>query len=145
MIMNTLEIEQFFKNDKKFLGVYSRDTLPHQVTSPAGFIFNTDTKCEPGEHWNAVMILPNGFGEFFNSFGFPPLHPTVQRYMADKCPKGFKYNCRTIQHPNSDVCGLYCVDYLKQRFSGMKMRKYLAMYTADLARNDSLVVERVTS
>jgi hypothetical protein len=114
--MDTQQINKLMSlikcNHGKFLGTFARDKMPLTPKRPCGFIVNTDPSKEKGEHWNAIMLLPGGKGEFFNSFGFPPLHPTEQNYMRNECPAGFEFSSRTIQDILSDRCGLFCIDYL---------------------------------
>lgn len=144
--METHEINSLLQGVPSFEGVFPRNMLPSTNHRPCSFIFNTDSSHEPGEHWNAIILLPKGYGEFFNSFGLPPLHDDVQVYMSRMCPNGFKYNHQTLQHPYSQVCGLYCADYIHTRMeTNTSFRKFLGVYTSNLKLNDQLVVDRVTS
>jgi hypothetical protein len=144
-MMNSREVEDLLSNVRMFVGVYSRDTMPNTNHRPIAFVVNTDSKTEPGEHWNAVVLLPGGFAEFFNSFGFPPLHPCEQSYIDKHAWNGMKYNMRTLQHHESKVCGLYCVDFIRSRANGSSLRQYISNFSGNLKLNDDRVFERVTS
>ena len=132
-------------NHGKFLGTFARDKMPLTPKRPCGFIVNTDPSKEKGEHWNAIMLLPGGKGEFFNSFGFPPLHPTEQKYMRNECPSGFEFSSRTIQDPLSDRCGLFCIDYLSSRLNGESFSQFLNHYknSHSLEENEQQLEKRI--
>ena len=105
--------------DKHFLGVYALNQLPRSLNKPirapaCGLIINTDTDNLPGRHWIACILLPNGRGEVFDSFGqLPP--PRVQVWMNKQCPRGWTFNSIAIQSPLSTLCGGYCLYFLYQR------------------------------
>ena len=72
--MDSLQIESVIKN-KRFIGVFPRDKLPKDIEDTfSALIVNTDSSSEKGEHWIAIIIFPNHTGEYFDSFGLPPLH-----------------------------------------------------------------------
>lgn len=97
---------------KVFAGVYPCDCVPDFVHRPCAMVINTDTTKEPGEHWVAVILKRNGKALYFDSFGFPPLIPQIQEYLARHASNGFKYNSVTLQHPNSKACGYYCAAFI---------------------------------
>ena len=113
-----------------FLGVYSRDYLPilfNSTAATAGFIVNTDTSNLPGTHWIACVLLPDGRGEVFDSFGqIPP--SSLQVWMNIHCPRGWFYNTTCIQGPITTLCGGYCLFYLYHRLvSSMTMQNIITM------------------
>jgi len=84
--MDSLQIKKKLRNIKSFIGVYPRDALPDVGKRPVALIANTDSKYEPGEHWIAIILLKDGRGEYFDSYGLPTLHGDFQRYMSNMCP-----------------------------------------------------------
>ena len=69
--MLSSSINNILKNDVKtgpiFLGVFARDKLP-SLKKNCCLVLNTHTHEKPGEHWLAIYVDENGFGEFFDSF-----------------------------------------------------------------------------
>ena len=55
MIMNTNEIDQILRRDKRvggiFIGVFASDRLPTRVPRPAALVVNLDPAHKPGIHW----------------------------------------------------------------------------------------------
>ena len=101
--MNTLQIKRALERNtftkKIFGGVFAADEVPKIITSPCGFVANTDPSTEPGTHWVAFYFPSREKGEFFDSYGYPlnimDLNPTKSR-----C--GTNINCK--------VRGATCVD-----------------------------------
>ena len=51
-----------------YLGVFSRDELPHSFTRyPSAYVANTDPRSLPGQHWVAFYHLSPTHLEFFDS------------------------------------------------------------------------------
>lgn len=135
--MNTQEINDALKN-KNFYGAFARDELPKIRKRPAGFIVNTDSHTEPGEHWVAIYLL-DGISEYFDPFGFPPLHRSTQRFMNENSPNGYIYNCRTIQDASSTQCGKFCLLFLKRRMKNQSYASIVDMFGRNLKRNDEIL------
>ena len=72
--MDSRQLKKKLRNIKSFIGVYPRDALPNVGKRPVALIANTDSRYEPGEHWIAIILLKDGVGEYFDSYGLPPLH-----------------------------------------------------------------------
>ena len=74
--MNQVAIDKILREDSYtkncFLGVFARDELPKEVPYPACFVFNTDKRSRPGEHWLALHYDTYGNSYFFDSYGNPP-------------------------------------------------------------------------
>jgi hypothetical protein len=136
--MDTARIEQLLKNLHNFQGVYSSDTLPE---TPSLFICNTDPSTKPGEHWIAIHVDKNGYGEYFDSFGRPP-RKNFEDYMNTKCLQ-WTFNKRCLQSRISAFCGQYCVVFVRLRSKGFNLTKIVGLFTNDTGFNDWMVHEFV--
>ena len=47
------EIEAYYQNEPRFIGVYSRDNLPHKIKDGA-YVINIDEHFDIGTHWVAL-------------------------------------------------------------------------------------------
>ena len=138
--MDSSEIVNLFKGESRFGGVFPRDCLPHKKTmKPTGLIANTDSSKEGREHWVAIILLKNQRGEYFDPFGFPPLHSDYLKFLNFHCENGWTYNSSTIQHPESKSCGHFCVAYLKSRFSGESFSNFISQFSVNLAKNEEII------
>jgi len=134
--MNTIEINNYLKGFKEFGGTYPRDSLPYKVDKPSCFVINTDKADGPGEHWVAIYLYNNGSGEYFDSFGLPPLHTEIIQFLHKNCPKGWYHNSITFQSFYSGTCGTYCVLYLSTKCRGMTFELFINMFNNNKRTND---------
>lgn len=123
-----------------FEGVFAADTLPRRLQkSPALLICNTDPISKPGQHWVAFFIGSDGRGEYFDSYGMPPLVKQHRQWLQSIC-KSWKYNHTTLQCIDSEVCGEYCVLYLVHRAHHYSMSKFVKKcFTTNTEKNDTMV------
>ena len=85
---------------ENFDGVFSADNLPEE---PRLLVVNTDPASQPGRHWVCICV-ENGRGEYFDSFGLPPI-AHFERYLNKHCSL-WTFNQRQLQ----SVCLLYTSD-----------------------------------
>jgi hypothetical protein len=138
--MDSITIRKLLINVKTFIGVYPRDLIPQNVkTRPASLIINTDASDKPGEHWIAIYLNENGSGEYFDSYGLPPLHNEISFYMNSMCPLGWAYNPITLQCLSCITCGHYCVLYVKIRNLNYTYCDFISLFTNNLNKNEKIV------
>lgn len=136
--MDSQQILSEFKNEKRFIGVFPRNNLPSNLSSSANaLIINTDSSSEPGEHWVAIYI-ENKKGEYFDSFGLPPLHTDFIKFLNNQCDSWI-YNSCTIQHYKSKSCGKFCINFIKTRLKGDSYSKFISKFSVNLKKNEELL------
>ena len=79
--------------------------LPKNTKRPCAIVVNTHPSDKPGEHWVAIYLKTNDKGEYFDSYGLPPLEPRIESFMNESCMNGWKYNAVALQDANSTTCG----------------------------------------
>lgn len=118
-----------------FRGVFPKDLLLKQAKIINGknnsYVCNTAVKNHAGEHWIAIIISPEGNGEYFDSYGLPP-NDTFSSFLNTNCMSWVRNNC-ALQSPFTTVCGQYCVYFIHKRFQGVSMSDVLS----SLKNNDS--------
>jgi hypothetical protein len=124
---------------KYFQGVYATDALPKFVHSyPSAYIINTHPKSKPGEHWVAVYFDVNLKGIYFDSYGFPPRNRHVVNFLKKNCVT-WTFSNQVLQHPFSNLCGVYCIYFLVKKCQGHSLYSILSRFTNDLDLNDRRV------
>ena len=140
--MNTIQIEHILKrNLPSFLGVYARNRLPRRLDkskAPFSIVANTDPDNKNGQHWVAIYVDENNIGEYYDPFGFPPIHRAFENFMNSNCTQ-WTYNYVSVQHPTSTVCGQHCIFYLILRNQGHQMHEITRLLTMDRHANSSFV------
>jgi hypothetical protein len=134
--MNSNEIANKLKCLDCFLGVFPRDILPSIKTLPVGLIINTHPSGKPGEHWLAVYIDSDGFGDYFDSYGNEPMHRSIIAFLNKNCSSGWKSNRTILQSLTSETCGQYCVVYLILRCRGFSNEEFLRFFSRKTRLND---------
>lgn len=139
--MNTVQIREILEADpytrEVFAGVYPRDRLPHTIEKyPSAYVCNTDTK--EGEHWIAIYVDKHVRGEYFDSYGLPPIHRTFLNFLNVNCIS-WTFNDKQLQGLASNVCGHYCVFYLLHRCRGLSKDTIVHMFGDTMEDNDVLV------
>ena len=99
-------------NPTNYLGVFSRDELPHTTRYPSAYVANTDGCSLRGQHWVAFYHLSPSNLKLYHSDGCPPdddhfpIPPTITQ---------IDINSHQIQPDNSSDCCQSCIFYLSQR------------------------------
>lgn len=152
--MNTFELWDALHHDShakdKTAGVFPRDYLTkiRKRSYPFGVIVNTSKAPDKdgGTHWVAVWLQSGKQAEFFDSFGKTAIfygveiHDFIMR-MAPQCEGKYKENYTQLQHPSSDLCGLFSLYYLYHKCRGFAMRRIIFSFTypENLKSNDALL------
>ena len=134
--MDTIVIRKLLKRFKCFKGVYSSNNIPVFKKYPIHIIVNTDPSYKKGSHWVAITIKQNGRGEYFDSFGLPPLVEDIFNYLEKHCFNGWTYNKNIIQHVTSKTCGHYCVMYIIYKCSNKSLKSYIKLFSENKVNND---------
>ena len=131
------------------LGVFAADRLPKQLTHfPCGFIANTDIHSKPGKHWIAFYVRDIGHVEFFDSYGKRPSYYNhhFSLWLRKHARNGLIINYRQIQGDYSNVCGLYCLHYLRQRLLGEDLSTIFRYFSGwDFNVNDNSIFDYMFS
>ena len=122
--MDELQLQQLLTFDSYtkpvFRGVFPKNRLPWRTSSShfrSAYVINLDDSHLPGSHWVAMYLDLKHGGEYFDSYGQPPIEE-CQR-LLDLCPQT-TYNT-TILQEDTLVCGQYCVIYLMLRCRGFTL------------------------
>ena len=134
--MNRLELEHI-------LGRYPVTVCAaDQITIKKGqfVIANTDNSSGKGKHWVAFYFNAYGPDDYFDSLGKLPEYYGFQHVLQRR----YWMNCDQIQDSKSDVCGLYCVYYVVNRYAGKTMKDMVEPFDINKrTMNDKCVVDFV--
>ncbi len=85
----------------------------------------------------------SGVGEYFDSYGLPPIHEDINHYLNEMCPLGWGYNSIILRCLPCLTCDQYCVLYLKLRALGYSYCDVIALFSKDLSKNEELIKKLV--
>ena len=54
--LTNFEIQEYYQNEPRFNGVFSRDNLPNNNTKNGAYVINLDEYHDIGTHWVALYV-----------------------------------------------------------------------------------------
>ena len=145
--MDGLTLEIFMRQDPHtapfFEGVFAADVLPRVLhKKPSLLIANLDPITKKGSHWVAFYRGCEGRGEYFDSYGLPPMVTEHKRFLNRTC-QSWRYSPVCLQAFNSTVCGEYCLMYLVYKAHGYSLNQFVQLFSDDVEKNDILVHQMI--
>ena len=137
--MNSNEIEAILRRNKQFLGCFAWDQLPQFPSSlPKSIIINTGKSDSSGEHWVAIVLQKNKCF-YFDSFGLPIINDYILDFLDGDYNK-VTYTDNCIQSINSDMCGKFCIAFIKHVNSKLSYNTFIEQFDfVKLYKNDEIV------
>ena len=135
--MSNFEIIRYFKNEPRFIGVFSRNSLPRSGAKDGGYVINLDERGSTGTHWVALHI--NGSkATYFDSFGIEHIPNEVIRFIGDR---HIDSNIFRVQSKKSVLCGYFCIKFLEYMFAGKSLTDYTKLFSpTQFDKNDKKVL-----
>ena len=129
--LTNIELEEILKNEPGFRGVFTRDTLPKRIRKHECGIVNLDTLGGKGTHWVSYLNKPNEkYVEYFDSYGLAPPEE-LENYLLTS-QKLIIYNSTEMQKRNSELCGYFCIFYIRLRNRGVELYSVLNFLNAPI-------------
>ena len=134
--LTNFEIKEYYENEPKFNGVYSRDNIPKTIKSGA-FVINLDKYADVGTHWIA-LYLKNKEVIYFHSFGVEHVPKETKRFIGHET---IKTNTFRIQADNSIICGYFCIGFINFKFAGRSLIDCTSFFSPyDSKKNDKIIL-----
>ena len=94
--LSNFEIQEYYQNEPRFNGVFSRDNLPNNnnnnnirpkglgsVVKNGAYVINLDEYHDIGTHWVALYVN-NKIVTYFHSFGVENIPKKIMKFIARK-------------------------------------------------------------
>ena len=132
--LTNFEIQEYYKNEPRFNGAYSRDNLPKTIKNGA-YAINLDEYADAGTRWIALYVKDNEI-TYFHSFGVK--HPKeIKKFIGHK---NIKTNIFRIQADNSIMCGHFCIRFIDFIFAGKSLIDFTSLFSPyDFKKNDDII------
>ena len=144
--LTNFEIQEYYQNEPRFNGVFSRDNLPNSIR-PKGlgsavrnsaYVINLDENHDIGTHWVALYVN-NKTVTYFDSFGVEHIPKEIMQFIARKKIIASIYR---IQAYDSIMCGYFCIGFINFMFNGKSLKDYTNLFSPnDLKKNDDIILE----
>ena len=110
--LTNFEMQEYFKNEKRFNGVYSRNNLPKLKNG--AYVTNLDHSKNTGTHWVVIFVKKNEV-IYFDSFGVEYIPKEIMEKIEHSSlgNKNIKTSIFRIQDNNSVMCGYFCILFIE--------------------------------
>ena len=80
--LTNIEISEYYKNELRFNGVYSRNNLPNKIKKGA-YVINLDENENTGTHWVSLFVKANKVN-YFDSYGIEHIPEEINKFIGKK-------------------------------------------------------------
>ena len=134
--LTNFEIQAYYQNEPRFIGVYSRDNLPDKIKDGA-YVINVDEYSDIGTHWIALYVN-NKTVTYFDSFGIEHISKEVKKIFNNK---NIIANIFRIQACDSVMCGYFCIGFIDYMFMGKSLTNFTNLFSSNnFKRNDDIIL-----
>ena len=144
--LTNIETSEYYKNEPRFNGVYSRNNLPKTIKKGA-YVINLDEYENTGTHW-VVLFVKTNEAIYFDSFGVEHIPIEINKFITNDTTKSsslerIESNIFRIQAYDSIMCGYFCIEFIKYMLKGKKLLDYTNLFSPNDFRNNDQVIKRI--
>ena len=133
--LTNIEISEYYANEPRLYGVYSRNNLP-KVIKKGAYVLNLDEYENTGTHWIALFVKPKEV-IYFDSFGIEHIPSEINKFIGNK---NIKSNIFRLQACDSIMCGYYCIEFINYMLKGKALLEYTNLFSPnDFKKNDQII------
>ena len=134
--LRNFEIQKYYENEPRFIGVFSRDNLPKKIKDGA-YVINLDEYADVGTHWIALFCNRSEI-VYFNSFGVEHIPEEIKEFIGNK---NIKANIFRVQGNNSVMCRYFCIGFIDFVLAGKKLTDFTSLFSPyDFKKNDNIIL-----
>ena len=135
--LTNFEISEYYKNEPKFNGVYSRDNLPKTIKKGA-YVINLDEYTDIGTYWIALFVKPK-YTVYFDSFGVEHIPKEIKNLLVintlNQIYLGYKH---MIQ-----LCLVIFVLSLLTMFDGKIFIDFTSLFSPHVFKKNDEIIKRI--
>ena len=118
--LTKFEIQTYYQNEPRFIGVYSRDNLPNKIKD-GGYVINLDEYSDIGTHWIALYVNNKTV-----TFGIEHIPKEVKKFISNR---NIISNIYKTQNYDSFMCGYFCIGFIDYMFKGRSLTNYTKLFS----------------
>ena len=144
--LTNFEIQEYYQNEPRFNGVFSRDNLPNNIKNGA-YVINLDEYHDIGTHWVALSVqstsvydtyVNNKIVIYFDFIGVEHIPKEIMKFIVRK---KIIINIYRIQAYDSIMCGYFCIGFINFMFNGKSLSDYTNLFSPnDFNKNDEIIL-----
>ena len=133
-----IEISEYYANEPRFNGVYSRNNLPKTIKKGA-YVINLDEYENTGTHWVSLFVKTNEV-IFFDSFGIEHIPNEINKFIGNK---NITSNIFRIQAHDSIMCGYFCIEFINYMLKSKTLLNYTNLFSPNDFKKKDRVIKRI--
>ena len=122
--LTNFEIQEYYQNEPRFNGVFSRDNLPNNNIKNCAYVINLDEYRNIGTHWIALYVN-NKTKIYFDSFGVEHTPKEIMKFVGNK---NIITNLFRIQAYDSIMCGYFGIGFINFMFNVNSLIDYTNLF-----------------
>ena len=144
--LTNIEISEYYKNEPRFNGVYSRNNLPNKIKKGA-YVINLDEYENTGTQWVSLFVKPK-YTVYFDSFGVEHIPKEINKFIRSKelghaIRNDIKSNIFRIQAYDSIMCGYFCIEFINYMLKGKTLLDYTNLFSPNDFKKNDRVIKRI--
>ena len=144
--LTNTEISEYYKNEPRFNGVYSRNNLPKTIKKGA-YVINLHEYENTGTHWVALFVKTNE-AIYFDSFGIEHIPKEMNKFINNDTTKlsylkRIKSNIFRIQAYDSIMCGYFCIEFINYMLKGKTLLDDTNLFSPNDIKKNDRVIKRI--
>ena len=145
--LTNIEINEYYKNEPRFNGVYSRNNLPNKIKKVA-YVINLDEYENTGTHWVSLFVKTNE-AIYFDSFGVEHIHKEINKFIRSKelgsvvGNSDIKSNIFRIQAYDSIMCEYFCIEFINYMIKGKTLLVYTNLFSPNEFKKNDRIIKRI--
>ena len=120
--LTNFEIQEYYKNEPRFNGVYSGDNLPKTIKN----VINLQDSFGSGTHWVRLHVKDNKNND--DSFGVEYLSKEVTKFIGNKY---IKSNIFRVEIYDSVMCGYFCIGFIEFILAGKSLIYFTSLFSPE--------------
>ena len=136
--LTNIEISEYYKNEPRFNGVYSRNNLPNKIKKGA-YVINLDEYENMGTHWISLFVKPK-YTVYYNSFGIEHIPKEINKFISNN---DIKSNIFRIQAYDSIMCGYFCIEFINYMLKSKTLLDYTNIFSPNDFKKNDQVIKRI--
>ena len=144
--LTNIEISEYYKNEPRFNGVYSRNNLPKTIKKGA-YVINLDEYENTGTHWVSLFVKPK-YTVYFDSFGVEHIPKEINKFIRSKelgsaVNNDTKSSIFRIQAYCSIMCGYFCIEFINYMLKGKTLLDCTNLFSPNDFKKNDRVIKRI--
>ena len=135
--LTNIEISEYYANEPRFNGVYSRNNLPNKIKKGA-YVVNLDEYENTGTHWVSLFVKPK-YTVYFDSFGIEHIPKEINKFINND----IKSNIFRIEAYDSIMCGYFCIEFINYMLKGKTLLDYTNLFSPNDFKKNDQVIKRI--